>query len=116
MRISTNDFLRLCREASVRLELPDSEALGEGEPVFIDDVESQLVFDEPRMCAHLCCELGDPKEGAELESDRQAARAAMRAAGQIDAMFVRDALKAGWHAWPAYRCTPSSLPTISRPH
>ncbi|MES2999309.1 MAG: hypothetical protein V4787_01340 [Pseudomonadota bacterium] len=92
MIISRSDYQQLCRDASSRLHLFDTAAMGLGATFFVDDVECQLAFNEARGSAQLMCEMGDPKIGSEADVHRALLELQAAFVGQIDAMFVRDAI------------------------
>jgi hypothetical protein len=83
-------FAELCRDASLRLGLPDSEALGRGEVVEIDEVDGQMSFDMVKSSAQFYVNLGDPKPDAASTVYENLLELQCMFAGQIDAMFLRD--------------------------
>jgi hypothetical protein len=88
--IDHTDFSRLCRDASTRLQLPDSDAMGGGDVVVIDELDVQLTFDHARSCGQFYCDLGDPKPDAAPQVYEKLLELQSMFIGNLDAMFVRD--------------------------
>lgn len=87
-------FKDICHDASLRLRLPDVEALGRGAAVMVDGTIMEIADTNrgDRLDAYLFVEVGVPVEDHRAEAYQALLGLQMLLIGTVEGMFVYDAV------------------------